>query len=589
MACAGTTACIGVGYGYTGAAAHGVILADNATTPGTITEDSLPGTVTSLSQVVCPSSTACVAWGTGSAGPVVLAGTISAGGDTWNAVSLPATITTLNQVACTAALACVAVGNGGGTGLAASGPIYGAGGAPAAGTWVLSNPPSGFTLTNLSQVACPAALACMAIGAGTVGGVAGLIVTSGSPAVPANGLGSVLNWTRDANPTPAPTSFSQLICPSATTCLVTGANASQAIIYSGAPGVATLTSDPVPASTQSLSQVVCPSGTVCVAIGSGTSGPVVLSGAIGTPDTWSSPAALGIPSGITAVSAVSCPNATSCAIAASTNDANNNPLAAILSGSPGPSATWSSAAIPAVDASTLYLTGIACTPTGGTATCSAVGTSSTGAVIMMSKGGPGGTWNDDTADAAVSLNGSPTSNIPIEVTNSALTNQSGANGAWNPVAATPSGSANTTSLPDIYPFASGYGVFAGDCTAEDTTNGPGTTTAATTPGNTFVSPSTTVPLAVLPIQVYSSVGVPESGDILTLTATTGGCAADTYALQSTGPDGVSRTEVPFGTYTLKVKLPVGNTSTTYAVVVAPGKVTIGTQHLLPQPATVVGP
>ena len=37
---------------------------------------------------------------------------------------------------------------------------------------------------------------------------------------------------------------------------------------------------------------------------------------------------------------------------------------------------------------------------------------------------------------------------------------------------------------------------------------------------------------------------------------------------------------------MKVKLPVGSTSTTYAVVVAPGKVTIGTQHLLPQPALV---
>ncbi|MGH9206056.1 MAG: hypothetical protein ACRD1G_05800, partial [Acidimicrobiales bacterium] len=416
-----------VGYGYTGTTAHGIILADNATTPGPLTEDTLPGTVTSITQVVCPSSTACVAWGTGSSGPVVLAGTISTSGDTWNAVALPASMTTVNQVACTAALACVAVGNGGGSGLAASGPIYGPGGAPTAGTWVLSNPPVGFTLTNLSQVACPTALACMAYGTGKVGGVAGLIVTSGSPVVPANGLGSVLNWTRDANPAPAPTSFSQLICPSATTCLVTGTSASQAIIYSGAPGVATLTNDTVPATTQSLTQVVCPSGAVCLAIGSGTAGPVILSGAIAAGDTWSSPAALGIPSAITSVSAISCPNATTCAIAASTNDANNNPLAAILSGTPGASTTWSTSAIPGVDAGTLYLTGISCTPTGGTATCSAVGTSSAGAVVMMSKGGPGGTWNDDTGDSGMTLTGNPTSNVPIEVTNSGLTNQSGSN------------------------------------------------------------------------------------------------------------------------------------------------------------------
>jgi Tfp pilus assembly protein PilV len=598
IACAGSTACIGVGYGYTGTTAHATIEAENAATPSVVAADTVPtlvsgGIVTSLTQVVCPTSSACVAWGTSSSGPVALAGTISSSGDTWNVIGLPAAFTRLNQLVCTSSLACVAVGSGGGVGLVASGPIYGTGGAPAAGTWVLSNAPTGFTLSSLNQVACPAALACMAFGTGTVGGNLGPIIVSGSPVIPANGLGSVLNWTRDANPTPAPNSFTQLVCPSAATCLVVGTSGTKAIIDSGTPGVATMTNDALPTTTTSLSQLACPSGGVCVAIGSGTSGPVILSGTIGTPDTWSPPAASGIPSSIYSVSAITCPNATVCAIAASTTDANNNPLAAILSGSPGSSSTWSSVAIPSPDASTLYLTGISCMATTGTATCSAVGTSSTGAVIMMSTGGPSGTWIDDSGDANVTLTGSPTSNIPIELTNSGLTNQSGSNGAWSPVAATPAGRANTTAISDIYPFAGGYGLFGGDCTAEDFTNGPGTTTAPVTPGNTATSPSTTVPLAVLPIQVNSSTGVPESGDVLTLTATTPTCAADAYTLQPTGPDGLSRTEVPFGTYTLKVMLPVGSTSSTFAnVVVAPGKVTVGLsgpQYLLPLPATVVGP
>ena len=82
-----TAACIGVGYGLTGANPHGVILADSTTTPGTVTANTFPASVTSLTNVICPSSTACVAWGIGTGGPVVLAGTVLSTGDTWNAVT----------------------------------------------------------------------------------------------------------------------------------------------------------------------------------------------------------------------------------------------------------------------------------------------------------------------------------------------------------------------------------------------------------------------------------------------------------------------------------------------------------------------
>lgn len=607
--CAGpTTACIEVGYGYSGTTPEGVILSSNPASPGNISPDAVPaatsgGTVTSLSQVICPSTTACVAWGTGSTGPVALAGTISGSGDTWNPIALPTSLTSLSQVACTSALTCVAVGNGGGTGLAVSGPIYGASGPPSAGAWASGNAVSGATVSALSQVVCPSTQACMAIGTGQVGtGPAAPIVISGTPANPLLGLGSTLNWTVDANPAgTAPTSFSELVCPSSTTCLVNGVGtvgtgSPQALIYSGAPGAATLANDAVAATTTSLTQVVCPSSSVCIAIGIGTAsgspGPIILSGAIASPDTWSSPAAGGIPTAVTSVSAVACPNSTTCAIAASTTSATGNPVAAILSGTPGASASWANSSIPTADANTMYLTGIACTPTSGTATCSAVGASPTGAVIMTSTGGPGGSWNDDTVDAGLTLTGSPTSNIPIELANGGLTNQSGSNGAWNPVPATPTGTANSTSISDIFPFDDGYAMFAGDCAAEDTTNGPGTTNVPTIPGTTVATPATTVPLAVLPIQVNSSTGTPEPGDVLTLTTditNTPGCQADTYRLQSSGPDGLSRTEVPFGAFTLTVQLPGGG-SNSYPVTVAPGSVTVGTsQYPLPLSATVVGP
>jgi hypothetical protein len=216
----------------------------------------------------------------------------------------------------------------------------------------------------------------------------------------------------------------------------------------------------------------------------------------------------------------------------------------------------------------------------------------------MSTGGPGGPWSDRTIDPGLTLIGSPTSSIPIELARGGLVNPSGSNGFWNPVAGTILANTiipNTTSIPDIFPFNAGYGLSAGDCPNEDVVGGAGSAVAATVPGNTAVSPGATVPLAVLPIQVNSSAGAPESGYLLTLTATTSGtagspCAADMYTLQPTGPDGLSLTEVPFGTYSLKVAKPSGSPFITTTVIAAAGAVTVGiTPYLLPQPAPVVGP
>jgi hypothetical protein len=204
----------------------------------------------------------------------------------------------------------------------------------------------------------------------------------------------------------------------------------------------------------------------------------------------------------------------------------------------------------------------------------------------MSTGGPSGSWSDHSSDVGLNLTGDPTTPIPIELSNGSLIN-SLSNGNWNAVPAT--GSSNATSIPDIYPFASGYGLFAGDCPAEDSTNGPGSATALTAPGVTATTPATTVPLAVLPLQVNSSSGAPEAGDTLTLTPNTPNCSTShTYPLQPTGPDGFSRTEVPFGLYTLTVKS--GSNSKTFSISVAPGSITVvSTVYSLPSTPTVVGP
>jgi hypothetical protein len=199
----------------------------------------------------------------------------------------------------------------------------------------------------------------------------------------------------------------------------------------------------------------------------------------------------------------------------------------------------------------------------------------------------------------LTLTGSPTASIPIELTRggtNGIFKTNGSQGFWNPVVGEPTAGqiiANTLSISDIFPFAAGYGLSAGDCPNEDNTNGAGSVLATTVPGNTVSPPVVTVPLGVLPIQVTSlSTGLPASGDVLTLTATTvgSGCSSDNYTLQPTGPDGLSRTEVPFGSYSLKVT--AGSSSKTSTLVVAPGLVTVGspgTVYTLPQTPRVTGP
>jgi hypothetical protein len=66
-------------------------------------------------------------------------------------------------------------------------------------------------------------------------------------------------------------------------------------------------------------------------------------------------------------------------------------------------------------------------------------------------------------------------------------------------------------------------------------------------------PSPVIPLGLLSLAVtHKTSGLPDSATTVTLTAATSGCSADTYTLQSTGPDGLSRTEVPYGSFTLSI-------------------------------------
>ncbi len=582
VACAGTVECEGVGYNVVGGVSTGVIFDANPSTPSlsvASTGTALNG-VTSLSQITCPSATNCVAIGTTATGAVVLTDTISAlGVDSWSAATIPANITGLTSLVCpSSGTGCVAIGTTSsptsGTPIMISGG-FGSVGVPA--VWSAPSSTNGFTLTSLSSLACPSNSNCVAAGIGKIGaGANGPIVIAGTAST---GLGSTpVAWTADAFP-PGTTvaSLNGLNCASSADCFVFGTGTKGAgtvplLMYAAPTASATFANDTLPTVSgnpvTSLSQMACPSPTVCVLIGATASAPAILAAASvtspTTADTWTSATVPSVGSGtLSQLSQLVCWSVTSCGITGSGTNASSQPSAFLLASSGG-TTTWNSVSLPTANPA-FYLNDIDCTTSGSPIYCSAVGSSATGAVELASSTGPGGTWSDQTPSG---LSGNVTQGVPIEINNTNLLPNPYAN------AVTAGASPNVSVLPDLYPFNGGYGLFAGDCSTELGAGSFNLSQASTTPGATS---NVTVPLGLVSVQALhasgASVGLPYAGATFKLTATSASpCTADQYTLQTAGPDGLSRTEVPYGSYTLSV---TGTSTVTQSVVVGGSSVVAG--------------
>jgi hypothetical protein len=123
----------------------------------------------------------------------------------------------------------------------------------------------------------------------------------------------------------------------------------------------------------------------------------------------------------------------------------------------------------------------------------------------------------------------------------------------------------------LYPYANGYSIAAGDCLTEAGNSGAQASLSAL-PGGTA---NATIPLGLLPLQVVNTSGTPISGASLTLKATSSGCPADTYTLPLTDAAGITRTSVPYGTYSLTgsagaTTIPTNPTGSTVAVSILVG-------------------
>jgi hypothetical protein len=588
VACAGTVECEGVGYNTVGGVSSAVILDANPSTPSIATASTgtaLTG-VTSLSQIACPSATNCVAIGTTATGATLLTDTISAlGVDSWSAATIPANITGLTSLVCpSGGTGCVAIGTtstgGNGTPIVISGG-FGSVGVPA--VWSAPSSTSGFTLASLSSVVCPSNTSCVAVGTGKAPGPTGPIVIAGTAAA---GLGgTAMAWTLDSFP-PGTTvaTIGGLNCASSADCFVFGMGTKGAgtvplLMYAAPTASATFGNDTLPTVSgnpvTALSQMACPSPTQCVLTGTTAGGPVILTAPITSPttaDTWSSAAVPSVGSGASLgqFTQLICWSVNSCGISAVGTNAASQPSAFLLASSGG-TTTWSSVGLPNANPA-LYLSKVDCTTSGSPTYCSAVGASATGAVELASSNGPSGTWTDQTPSG---IGGVVAQGVPVEINNTNLLPNPYAN------VVTAGAASNITQLPDLYPFNGGYGLFAGDCSAE---LGPGSfnvSQAPTVPGG---SANVSVPMGLVSVQALhtsgTSVGLPYAGATLKVTSTAASpCGADVYTLQTAGPDGLSRTAVPFGSYTLSVT----GTSTVNVPVVVGGSsvVASGVTYLFP--------
>jgi hypothetical protein len=556
-----TNVCIGVGYGTGGA----VILQAISGSPPQVSADAVPAGLntagSTLTQVSCPSAVSnCVAIGrTGSGTPVVLSGAIgaTAGTDVWTSDSLPGNVTSLSNLQCPTGATppttgCMAIA----TTSTANSPIL-VNGPAAAGSWTAGTF-TGFTISALTQVTCPSATQCVAIGTGKIGaGPSGPVVLSGTTG--ASGLTGTVAWTADSLNTPGVTvnSLSQIVCPSSAKCLfigqATAGSTTGAFDLYGPPAGPLSAQIPVANAlpVSAINQISCPASSgFCTATASQGSTPIIFTVAVqgpATQDTWTSDTIPGGGGTVTSVGQLVCPSATNCVVAGA---GPSEPLASLLvttaantSGTSG--APWNTVSLPAAD-NVAGFDGVSCTS--GT-TCAAVGATPTGAVILSSTNAFSGSWSDGTP---TNLTGYTTTGIPVEINSSSLA--SGIVGsAHNVNAVTYGGSTNALLLPAVFPFSSGYGLWAGDCVPESQSTGSIVQTS-TIPGG---SSSVTIPLGQLGIQVLhqsgANAGLPYAGlSLLTLTAATAGCSADTYSLQTTDSAGLSRTAVPLGSYNLSV-------------------------------------
>jgi Tfp pilus assembly protein PilV len=486
--------CVGVGYGPAGG-----LIDSTPTDLNSLRSDTVPNGVTDLSQVTCLSNNGCYAMGLAAGGPVLLAGRVGPGTDTWAVVAHP-----------------------------------------------------GVTFSSLNSIACPTTTTCEVSYTGP-GAAPGVLRLDGDPAL----LGINPLWgptvTSDVLPS-AVQSIGTIVCPSTTTCEATAtgdqASPSDATVVTVSVGAfgpdSWAPESTFPTGATSVAGLSC-AGTTCVAIGTATGSPAVWTGAIGGgTNSWSQSNTF--PTNLQALSSVACglpatTDSADCVVAGTST--SQSASGALLDGSlTGGSWAWNPVSIPQSDAVQYYL-GVACESPATTvnATCAAVGATPNGPAVLTTGTGPAGNWSDQTPST---LTGLVVTGIPLETAAAGTSSWSTQVQQGGPSNATTLANAQGTTI--LYPLAGGYSIAASDCPAVPAQFVNSVANLVAPPGGVA---DVTVPLQLLPLELVNGSGNPVTGVTVTLTSTS--CpGSDSYNLQPTDATGVTMDSVPYGSYSYTV-------------------------------------
>jgi hypothetical protein len=528
-----------------------------------------PNTTAGEGGVTCPNAGQVLCLVTGqapdaptapNAAPVAVASVLSSG---WSSSELPAGVSQIESSACGSI--CVGVGFGpNGSGGYQGVTVVETNSSP--GTWPVTAPAG---VTNLTQVTCPTPSTCFAIGSGA----SSAVLLAGQIA------GSAVTWTSDTLPAGV-SSLSEITCAGGANCLAIGSGASGAVVVAGTDSASAQTwvADTLPAGVSSLSEITCAGGVNCLAIGSGASGAVVVAGTgSASAQTW---VADTLPAGVSSLSEITCAGTTACLAVGSTATGPTIVAGAVSA----TSETFVSDSLPSVD----FLSGLACFTSGAGVTCEAPGANAGGAVVLTDASLTSGadTWTSSSLSGAGGLY---LANLPISVNSTDLSS------SFVACAAGACGS----SIGPLFPFANGYSVGAGDCSAEVAS---GSSLAATKPGASgSQAASVTLPLGLLPIEVTNASGAPLANATVTAKVADPNLPQDStcndgtvYSLPTTGPDGLSELAAMYETYTVSVTS--GSTTTSVTIQVTPyasivetvsgGAVTVVAVVPLPEPVVV---
>ncbi|HVC13586.1 MAG TPA: hypothetical protein VND62_01865 [Acidimicrobiales bacterium] len=556
LSCAGTNRCIAVGYGGT-STYHGVSFSTGTSSSPSFTSDSVPSGVTALSGITCPASTRCYAWGLGTTGAVIVTGTVTGGSVTWGSsvdtlATVPARVTSLG---CWSGTRCYAVA----TKQLTTKPVVLSLSPTTGRKWTTDTLPTTSTYTplTLTQLTCPAATTCYAVGTRKTshGEVLSLSAATAK------------TWTKNTLPSTV-SALSALTCPSKTACYAIGTRRAGTTTYGAITSLTTATSWKLdtPTTTRSITSITCPSASACLVLGTGSAGtPALLwrtSASAFTSET--------VPSSVTGLSSITCASSLQC-YAAGVASSGGSAYGVVLSGT----STWQSDTLPSTPTAMSFF-GLAC----GSSACAAPGATETAAFYFDVTRVTGTTWSNATPSVPT---GMYTGGVPIAVTNSSLTT--------NPLEVTvPSGTTAATRVGPLFPFSSGYGVAASDCKPLGVS-----VQVSTTPGATATA---TMPMGMLEIRVVNRYGTPDTGATITAAPVTGASCTllapptgktnpASFNLEPTGPLGMSQVVVPYGSYKVTVTH-AGHVGTITKVSVNPTSVakTTGSSQALASPFVV---